>query len=159
MTADWSWARFPKGNHKREKRQKRKQAGEWIGVVRELVFRLDPCCAVCKGAARHDDEMHEIVPRSKTRGLPPEQRFNRANCVRLHRGCHRDVTEKRTRMTFLDPKLGVDGGLLVRREGRETFYFRIEVRHERSDHQAGDQSREEADDSGETQGEVTDGEE
>jgi hypothetical protein len=154
MTADWSWARFPKGNHKREKRQKRQQAREWIGVVRELVFRLDPRCVVCGGAPTANDEMHEIVPRSKTRGLPPEQRFNRGNCVRLHGHCHREVTENRTRLTFLEPKLGVDGGLLVRRGGRETFYFRIEVRHERSDHQARDQSREEADDSGETQGEV-----
>lgn len=37
-------------------------------------------------------EMHEIKSRAETRGLPPEQRFNTANCVMLSPAAHMLVT-------------------------------------------------------------------
>lgn len=82
-----------------------------IGAVRKLVFARDPHCRACQGR-RHgrfkDDEMHEIVPRSATRGLPPEERFNTANCLRLCHLCHQDVTEKRSRIESMSTD-GADG--------------------------------------------------
>jgi 5-methylcytosine-specific restriction endonuclease McrA len=53
--------------------------------------------------------MHEIVPRSKTRGLPPEERFNLKNCIRLSRSCHRAVTEHRKWVHVHDAERGGGG--------------------------------------------------
>lgn len=104
----------------REIRDRHAAQAAVIRVVRPEVFRADPVCVVCLGPARDTDEMNEVVPRSKTRGLPPDQRFHRKNCVRVHRACHRLVTEHRVDLAFLDPEQGVDGGLVVqRREWRE----------------------------------------
>jgi hypothetical protein len=111
---------------KRRNAQRRKDAAVVIAEVRELVFALDGVCAVCGGAPRGTDEMHEVRSRAQTRGLPPEERFSRRNCVRLHRACHNDVTEHRVEMAFLDPAEGMDGGLVVQRRGSEeaTVYRR-----------------------------------
>lgn len=109
-----------KGPTRREvKVQRRAAHRDVVAEVRELVFRLDPQCVVCLGPAEPTDAMNEVVPRSKTRGLPPEERFNRGNCCRVHdgplRSCHRDITENRTVLEFMDPRKGMDGGLIIYR--------------------------------------------
>lgn len=88
-----------------------------VAAVRAEVFVLDTVCAVCGGRTLMLDQMHEVRSRSQTRGRPPEERFNRQNCVRLHRDCHRQVTEKLVLMAFVDAVAGMDGGLIVQRRG------------------------------------------
>lgn len=82
-----------------------------ITEVREYIWRTRPSCQLCHGARRKDcmgleDQMHEDPPRSKTRGLPPRERFNLIICGRLCAACHRDVTENRLRVVFSNPALG-----------------------------------------------------
>lgn len=95
-----------------------------VEAVRAEVFQLDTVCVLCGGPPQATDEMHEFVMRSKTRGLPPEQRFNRRICGRTHRGCHRQFHEHRIQTEFLDPTQGIDGGLVVRRDGATAVYRR-----------------------------------
>ena len=66
-------------------------------AVRAEVWARDTACRLCGEpfAGPHDGEMHEIHPRSQTRGQCPELRFNLANCVRLHRQCHADTSALR----------------------------------------------------------------
>lgn len=82
-----------------------------IKATREKVFARDRRCRACDGRRRNflDDQMDEVVPRSKTRGLPPEERFNTRNCIRYCALCHQDKTEHRMRAEFVDPVLGADG--------------------------------------------------
>lgn len=90
-------------------------------------------CAICLRPGRETDEMHEVIPRSKTRGLPPEQRFNRRNCVRLHRFCHQSVTTNTVKMAFVD-ETGMDGGVaILDRDGTIKHIYRraiVEVARE-----------------------------
>jgi hypothetical protein len=106
---------IPKGAPRRaEKRAKRRTEKEVIAEVRAYVFdvRDRACrCGFCK--PQPTDEMNEIVPRSATRGLDPEVRFSRANCLRLSRSCHRDLTEHRKALEALDTSLGAEGDVLV----------------------------------------------
>jgi hypothetical protein len=85
-----------------------------ITAVRQIVFATRFSCQLCRGARTAEcaglpDEMHEDPPRSKTRGLPPEVRFNARVCARLCHACHADVTEHRLRIVFLDPVRGFLG--------------------------------------------------
>lgn len=83
-----------------------------IAATRETVWIRDSTCRLCQGRRdpiRSRDEMHEDPSRAKTRGLPPEQRFNTKICGRLCRVCHRDVTEHEITILFLEPDLGFDG--------------------------------------------------
>lgn len=112
--SDHPQLKFAKGpTREQRKRGKRQHHAEVVAATRELVFRLDPVCIVCARGPFGTDEMHEVIPRSQTRGLEPERRFNRRICVRLCRVCHRDVTEKRVRMKFADESKGVDGGVWI----------------------------------------------
>lgn len=80
----------------------------------DIVIR-DRRCRVCGGAFGWGEataEMHELVPRSRLRGRPPEEIFTRENCVLLHRRCHRDVTAHRVRLS-VDQTRGADGPLRV----------------------------------------------
>ena len=76
--------------------------------------------------------MHEIVPRSKTRGLPPEQRFSTANCVRLSQKCHHMVTGelghgKRLKIDA-DAALGANGPVMLTwKTGKTKTYQRRSV--------------------------------
>lgn len=116
----------------REDRKEQKKATEAdvIDKVRAAVFVLDHSCICgrCRPSAK--DEMHEVVPRSKTRGLPPEVRFNTANCVRLSRKCHAMVTGelghgKRLKITFADPIIGANGLVtLMWKNGKTKTYQR-----------------------------------
>lgn len=79
-----------------------------IKKVRLAVFSLRRACQVCHGRRVSEceglpDEMHEDPSRAKTRGLPPDERFNLRVCGRLCHACHRDVTENRLRLVFEDP--------------------------------------------------------
>lgn len=117
---DWSGFAHGKGpSRDREKTDRRQTQSAVVVAVRVRVFELDPLCVVCLGVPLGTDEMHEVVPRSRTRRMDPDDRFNRRMCVRLHRTCHRDVTEHRIEMAFLDHARGVDGGLVVQRRGVE----------------------------------------
>lgn len=114
-----------KKRHRKEKSIKRKTQAEVIEAVRRDVFQLDVVCAVCYRALVSDaDEMHEIIPRSKTRGLPPEQRFNVKICIRLHSGCHQTVTGNRIKLQFVDPLLGIRGGVRVLAGDKELWIYK-----------------------------------
>lgn len=88
-----------------------------IRAVRSYIWATRHACQACHGRRRAEchgrpDEMHEDPPRSATRGLPPEQRFNLIVCARLCYRCHRDVTEHRIRLET-DPTLGFLGPVTV----------------------------------------------
>lgn len=106
--------------YRKERDDRRTIKNAVIAETRELVFTLDLVCGVCGGHPRGTDEMHEVIPRSQTRGMAPIMRFNRRICVRLHRDCHHQVTEHLVELAFLDPERGVDGGLVVQRRGATT---------------------------------------
>jgi hypothetical protein len=88
---------------------KRKALAVHIAAVRAQVFDRDPCCRVSGLKSDLFDEMHEDPPRSKTRGMPKEDRFNLMVCIRLNRDIHRLVTEKKIRLVKVDPALGFNG--------------------------------------------------
>ncbi|MGE0446814.1 MAG: hypothetical protein AB7P99_16430 [Vicinamibacterales bacterium] len=54
-------------------------------------------CRRCQGllCGNRNLQMNEWPPRSKTRGLPPQERFNAIVCHMLGERCHQDVTEGR----------------------------------------------------------------
>lgn len=113
--------------HRREKRTKREVENAIKSETRALVFHLDPRCVVCFCEPSVDDEMHEVVPRSKTRGQPPECRFNRRICCRLCRQCHQSVTGNRIAMALVDWR-GMDGALafqlMFQRSARKAWLYR-----------------------------------
>jgi len=79
--------------------------------MHEVVWARDPWCRLCQGRRPVflPDQMHEDPPRSQTRGLPKEQRWNLAVCCRLCHSCHEDVTRRRIRIRFLNPAEGFNG--------------------------------------------------
>lgn len=104
---------IPKGEPRADR--KRRERDEEIAVIvhtHELVWERDVVCRLCHGerACWLPDQMHELVSRAQTRGLPADQRFSTVNCVRLCADCHRDVTENRIDITWL-PDEGADGTL------------------------------------------------
>jgi hypothetical protein len=70
----------------------------------------DGGCRVCgtRSASLH---LHEIVYRSKTRGLPMEQRVNMVNCVLLCEAHHAEIHAHRLEVVILDPTEGANGRL------------------------------------------------
>jgi hypothetical protein len=92
---------------------KRKALAAQIKAVREDIFtNRDLACRVT-GLRSEFDHMHEDPSRAKTRGLPPEQRFNRRVCIRLNAKIHQLVTEKKIRLVKVDPERGFDGPIQV----------------------------------------------
>ena len=90
-----------------------------IQQVRQRIFLVRRTCQACSGTRLRDcgglpDQMHEDPPRSATRGLPPEQRFNERVCARLCSACHRDVHRKILRLVTLTPA-GFAGPIRVER--------------------------------------------
>ena len=99
---------------KQTKATARRTQAEWIKRVREQVFRERPNCQICHGARWDEclglpDQLHEDPPRSKTRGLPIYERFNPRVCGRLCAACHKDVTEHRLLIMFVNSGPGCDG--------------------------------------------------
>lgn len=93
-----------------------------IHAVHEWIWHQRPYCQLCHGMRQHEclgpDEMHEDPPRSKTRGLPPEQRFNLLVCGRLCQACHSDVTHRRLTIVFLDPLRRFMGPIISKPGGK-----------------------------------------
>lgn len=56
-----------------------------------------------------DLEMHECVPRARTRRRPPEQRYDRRWCLLVCHGCHVGFTEHTLDLAFESIVLGCDG--------------------------------------------------
>lgn len=104
---DYSRLALPKPESRSKiKRRRRAHQSAVIRETREFVWDRDRGCRYT-GVPRDDDEMHEIVPRSKTRGMPPEERFNTGNCIRLSREIHRKVTRHQLEIEVTDA--GADG--------------------------------------------------
>ena len=94
---------FPKPPpRKKERLAKRRYRSEVIAAVRRQIALRDTTCRVCGkafGVGEQTPEMHEISSRSMLRGKLPNEIFNTANCVLLHRVCHRAITERRIRIS------------------------------------------------------------
>jgi hypothetical protein len=113
--SSWDGLYFSKGPTTRQRKQSaRAKAAAWLKAVREKVFARDRACRACHGGRRNwlHDQMHELRSRAHTRGLPPEERFNTKNCVRLCADCHTDVTERRL-WIYATTEDGADGYLEV----------------------------------------------
>lgn len=116
----------------REERKVEKKDAEKavIAAVRVEVFKLDSACICGRCRPSDKDEMHEVVSRAKTRGLPPEVRFSTSNCVRLSRKCHVMVTGevghgKRLFLSCEDALLGANHSVTMKwKDGREKTYVR-----------------------------------
>ena len=91
----------------------RKALAAYIAAVRQQVFARDARCRVSGLKSDEDDELHEDPPRSATRNMPMDVRFNSRVCIRLNREIHRLVTEKRIQIVKVDPVLGFDGPIRV----------------------------------------------
>lgn len=116
---------LPKGTPRRvEKAQRDQEEAAVIKATREYVWkRSRGRCEGCgdteldterrllaeKSARPARHELHERIPRSSTRGLPPAQRFNPNICCRLCPLCHADVTENRKAIQVVSERLGCDG--------------------------------------------------
>ena len=66
-----------------------------LARVRPAVFARDRACRVCGRLGQPDDHLHELWPRSLSRGLPPTLRFSLVNCIRVCPRCHPAITEHR----------------------------------------------------------------
>ena len=120
----------PEPSRKAVKRQKRETQAEIIVRVRKEVFLLDAACICGECRPSVKDEMNEVLSRAQTRGLPPEQRFNTGNCVRMSPKCHRLFhgilkVGKGLFLRFLDEQRRANGPIEVtRKDGRITIYQR-----------------------------------
>ena len=107
----------PKPPLRRVERQRQKRADSaWVKSVREKVVDRDGGCRACQGMGTKPDlmfplQMHELVYRSQTRGLPIEERVNTSICVLLCARCHRDLHAKRLAVHIEDAAQGADGTL------------------------------------------------
>lgn len=107
---------FPKPeSRRREKGRKDRAEAKVIKAVRRQVFSRDSACRICQGTRSSGcyDQMHEDPPRSATRGMAPEARFNTRVCCRVCISCHQDLTEHRRRIRFADLATGFDGRIAV----------------------------------------------
>tara|TARA_B100000949_G_scaffold223776_1_gene226573 strand:- start:340 stop:771 length:432 start_codon:yes stop_codon:yes gene_type:complete len=119
---------FPKPTPRRTEKQRRKRAdAAWIRLVRKDVILRDGGCRSCQELGLSPDnaglpmQMHELVYRSKTRGLPMEQRVNTKNCILICQFCHSALHAKMLSVFIEDSCKGADGKLrfkLWRRDER-----------------------------------------
>jgi hypothetical protein len=65
----------------------------------------------CRFTSLVQVEMNELIPRSQTRGRPPEQRFNSRICIMLHPRVHELFTRNILRIVPLDVDAGADGAV------------------------------------------------
>lgn len=94
-----------------------------IKAVRADLWERSSVCELCgdterQSAAKYPKathEMHEDPPRSATRGLPAEERFNLRICLRVCPGCHRDYGVH-VRALPLTTTEGFDGAYDVQRK-------------------------------------------
>lgn len=81
-------------SHRLERAAKKAHRKRVIRQIREEVRQRDLRCRHC-GGTEGRLEMHELRSRARLRGKPPEEIFNRRNCLMLCSACHRAVTEHR----------------------------------------------------------------
>ena len=103
-----------------ERRRQRAAEAAWVKIVRSDVVARDRGCRACRGLGRKPSrvfplQMHELVYRSQTRGLPIEERVNTQNCVLLCERCHRDLHAKRLAVHITHDHKGADGQLIFKR--------------------------------------------
>jgi 5-methylcytosine-specific restriction endonuclease McrA len=94
-------------------RKKRQTRAAVITANRVVIFDRDACCRRCGAAGRDDDHCHEVKSRADLRGRPPEDIFNRQNCLRLCERCHLFVVHgwggDREDIVYDDAERGCDG--------------------------------------------------
>lgn len=101
-----------------ERQARRMHEADVIAAVRLQVFARDRACRCGVCPPRRDDEMHELVPRSRTRGRPPEDRFNMRVCLRLSKEYHEAVTRHRVRIEVVNSEVGANGPVRVVMQAR-----------------------------------------
>ena len=118
MTQSIKGVGFPKPLPKRtEKQRKRRADAAWVRLVRKDVVIRDMGCRSCHEMGLPSDngglplQMHELVYRSKTRGLPIEERVNTRNCILLCEFCHSAIHAKMLSVFVEDARKGADGRL------------------------------------------------
>lgn len=114
---------FPKGMSKADKKAaEHADLVAYIKAIREALFARTNVCACCgdtealsirKHGLPH--QMHEDPPRSTTRGLPKEERFNLRVCMRICADCHNKYTHHKIWCVALSD-LGWAGDYDVRRK-------------------------------------------
>jgi len=109
---------LPKGEPGfRKQERERIERTALIASVHDAVWARDNGGCRVGGCTWHpDDEMHEIRSRAQLRGRPDAEVFNTANCIRLCREHHRDVTEHRLTVGCLTDR-GADGDVVFYRVG------------------------------------------
>lgn len=107
---DYSVLGIPKGKTSDERyAEEHAKEVKQIRKTREKVWKRTDHCEYCGRSERECAEtspvathqMHEDPSRAKTRGLPPEQRFNVFICARVCAECHSEVG-KTIRIHFHD---------------------------------------------------------
>lgn len=100
-----------------EKRREKAAEERYRLKIKRKVWNRSSVCEFCADteaqtaakspAAQH--EMHETTPRSATRGLPKEQRYNLAICARVCRPCHDLIHSKQLFVSFHNDARGMQG--------------------------------------------------
>ena len=102
-----------KGTEARRTARKNDAEKQHRQAVKAAIWAVRMSCQLCRGSRWREcvapDQMHEDPSRAKTRGLPPEDRFNERVCGRVCEACHRDVTQNRLRVVFADEYLRFRG--------------------------------------------------
>lgn len=102
---------LPKGKTRDEQKAEQHAAEvKQIAKTRRKLWKLTSTCCACgdseditaQKCAVPQHQMHEDPPRSLTRGLPPEERFNIYVCGRICPLCHPKATEHVIRFNFHD---------------------------------------------------------
>lgn len=121
MTSHSKGIGFPKPTPRRIERQRKRRAETaWVALVRKYVVLRDMGCRSCHELGISPDnagielQMHEMVYRSKTRGLPIEDRVNTKNCILLCQFCHTAVHDKRLSIHIADTLRGANGKLIFK---------------------------------------------
>jgi hypothetical protein len=109
------------------RRRKRSALTQQKLDTHDQVWVRDPWCRVTR-IASDDDTMHEDPSRAKTRGLPPDQRFNTMICIRLSPVVHEYVQRGKIILTKLDPVRGFDGPIRWTGYGNVPAGYEIESR-------------------------------
>jgi hypothetical protein len=103
-----------------ERQRKRREESKWVKQVREQVVSRDRDCRACREMGTKPDrtlplQMHELIYRSQTRGMPISERVNTRVSVLLCARCHRDLHAKRLAVHIADASQGADGTLTFKR--------------------------------------------
>jgi hypothetical protein len=103
-----------------ERQRKRRAESAWVKTVRAQVVARDRDCRACREMGTTPDrtlplQMHELLYRSQTRGLPMQERVNTRVSVLLCSRCHRELHEKRLSVHIADVLQGADGTLMFKR--------------------------------------------